>query len=115
MVIDKSEKAQVDLAWFQELHSDLQSELDMARREVNDISLMLEQSQIEVGKLTQRNAAATARLQQAQAQLERLPPHEIRAIYDQALDAQQRLFMMRGQLEKLQSDRSHLQRYASML
>ena len=32
-------------------------------------------------------------------------------IYDEALDAQQRLFVMRGQSEKLQSDQKHLERY----
>lgn len=31
--------------------------------------------------------------------------------YDSALDAQQRLFVMRGQLEKLQSDKNHLEKY----
>lgn len=114
-MMDQGKQDQVQIAWFQELQDDLQTELDSARRELNDISLMLDQSQLEVGKLTQRNAAATSRMQQAQAQLERMPPHEIRTVYEQALDAQQRLFMMRGQLEKLQSDRSHLQRYASMI
>ena len=31
--------------------------------------------------------------------------------YDFALDGQQRLFVMRGQLEKLQSDKNHLEKY----
>ena len=35
--------------------------------------------------------------------------------YDLALDAQQRLFVMRGQVEKLQSDQSHLTRYIEAL
>ena len=36
-------------------------------------------------------------------------------IYDEALDAQQRLFVMRGQSEKLQSDQKHLERYKEYL
>lgn len=35
--------------------------------------------------------------------------------YDSALDAQQRLFVMRGQLEKLQNDKSHLEKYKAVL
>jgi two-component system sensor histidine kinase DegS len=35
--------------------------------------------------------------------------------YDSALDAQQRLFVMRGQLDKLQSDRQHLDKYKTLL
>ncbi len=49
------------------------------------------------------------------AQIDKLPGGEIRAVYDSALDAQQRLFQMRGQLEKLQSDLTHLERYKEML
>jgi two-component system, NarL family, sensor histidine kinase DegS len=35
--------------------------------------------------------------------------------YDSALDAQQRLFVMRGQLDKLQNDKSHLEKYRVVL
>lgn len=34
---------------------------------------------------------------------------EMKMAYDFALDAQQRLFVMRGQLEKLQNDKAHLE------
>jgi two-component system sensor histidine kinase DegS len=40
---------------------------------------------------------------------------EIKMAYDSALDAQQRLFVMRGQLDKLQNDRSHLEKYRVVL
>jgi two-component system sensor histidine kinase DegS len=65
--------------------------------------------------LTQRNAAITSHLQQVQNQLGGTPVEEIRMAYDSALDAQQRLFVMRGQLEKLQSDKSHFERYKLVL
>jgi two-component system sensor histidine kinase DegS len=35
--------------------------------------------------------------------------------FDSALDAQQRLFVMRGQLEKLQNDKTHLEKYKNTL
>jgi two-component system sensor histidine kinase DegS len=76
---------------------------------------MIEQSQGEVLKLSQRNAAITNHLQQVQNQLDRIPLPDIRNAYDSALDAQQRLFVMRGQLEKLQNEKSHLERFKSAL
>ena len=93
---------------------DPQAELDDSRRALRDVNLMIEQSQAELGKLTQRNAAINAHLQQVQKQ----GPgsmEELRMAYDSALDAQQRLFVMRGQLEKLQSDRGHLEKYITLL
>jgi two-component system sensor histidine kinase DegS len=94
---------------------DLQAELDETTRTLREVTLMIEQSQGEVSKLSQRNAAITTHLQQVQGQFDKLPPQEIRNAYDSALDAQQRLFVMRGQLEKLQSEKSHLERFKSTL
>ncbi|HTX91984.1 MAG TPA: sensor histidine kinase [Anaerolineales bacterium] len=93
----------------------IQSELDDTYRALKEITLMLEQSRVELGKLTQRNAAVTAHMQQVQSQIDKLPREEVKTAYDSALDAQQRLFVMRGQLEKLQSDQTHLEQYKSML
>ncbi len=94
---------------------DIQAELEETERSLREVTLMIEQSQGEVGKLTQRNAAITAHLQQVQSQLDKLPAEEIRMAYDSALEAQQRLFVMRGQLEKLQNDQRHLERYKAIL
>jgi two-component system sensor histidine kinase DegS len=94
---------------------DLQAELDETTKALREVTLMIEQSQGEVSKLSQRNAAITTHLQQVQSQFDKLPPQEIRNAYDSALDAQQRLFVMRGQLEKLQSEKSHLERFKSTL
>lgn len=94
---------------------DLQSELEETERALREVTLMIEQSQGEVMKLSQRNAAITTHLQQVQGQFDKMPPQEIRNAYDSALDAQQRLFVMRGQLEKLQSERAHLERFKNTL
>jgi two-component system sensor histidine kinase DegS len=93
----------------------VQTELDDTTRALKEITLMLDQSRVELGKLTQRNAAVTAHLQQTQNQIGKISAEEIRSVYDSALDAQQRLFVMRGQLEKLQCDQNHLERYKEML
>jgi len=94
---------------------DPQSELEDTQKALREVTLMIEQSQGELNKLTQRNAAITSHLQQVQGKLDQTPPDEVRMAYDSALDAQQRLFVMRGQLDKLQSDRAHLERYKRAL
>jgi two-component system sensor histidine kinase DegS len=106
---------QEDNSRWEALQKSVDTALDQTRREMKEIDLMLEQSQLEVNKLAQRNASITAHLQQVQGQFDSLPRADIRMAYDSALDAQQRLFVMRGQLEKLQSDQAHLERYVSIL
>jgi two-component system sensor histidine kinase DegS len=93
----------------------IQAELDETNRALREVTLMLQQSQGEVSKLTQRNTAITAHLQQLQSQGANVVIEELRMAYDSALDAQQRLFVTRGQLDKLQGDQSHLQQYRTSL
>jgi two-component system, NarL family, sensor histidine kinase DegS len=94
---------------------DVQSELTETQKALREVTLMIEQSQGELSKLAQRNAAITAHLQQVQGKLDQMAPQEIRMAYAAALDAQQRLFVMHGQLEKLQSDKAHLEKYKNLL
>lgn len=94
---------------------DLQKELEETTRALREITLMIEQSKGELSKLSQRNAAINTHLQQVQGQMDTVPPQELRNAYDSALDAQQRLFVMRGQLEKLQAERGHLERLKTVL
>ncbi len=94
---------------------EMESELEQTQRSLHEVTLMFEQSQGELTKLTQRNAAITAHLQQVQSQLETMPRQDIRSAYNAALEVQQRLLMMRGQLDKLQNDQEGLQRYCSFL
>ncbi len=97
------------------LRQRVREEFEHLKSELEEIELLLDQSQIEVNKITQRNASITAHLQQVQGQFDSLPRGDIRVAYDSALDAQQRLFVMRGQVEKFQSDQQHLQRYVDFL
>ena len=94
---------------------DLQKELEETVKSLREVSLMIDQSQGELSKLTQRNTAITTHLQQIHNQLDTMTSQEVRTAYDSALDAQQRLFVMRGQLEKLQSEKNHLERFKSTL
>ena len=97
------------------LEAQVQTDLEQYKRELKEIALVQEQSQLEVSKLTQRNASITAHLQQVQSQFDTLPRADIRMAYDSALDAQQRLFVMRGQVEKLQSDQTHLNNHIAFM
>jgi two-component system, NarL family, sensor histidine kinase DegS len=92
---------------------DYQSELEETQRALREVTLMIEQSQGELSKITQRNTAITVHLQQTQKQNTTLD--ELKMSYDSALDVQQRLFVMRGQLEKLQNDKDHLEKYKMVL
>jgi two-component system sensor histidine kinase DegS len=109
-----TEEVKVNNPW-DSLKDDLFGEIEQSRRELSEISLMLDQSQVEVNKLTQKNAVITSHLQQVFGQFDTVPRSDIRSSYDAALDAQQRLFVMRGQIDKLQSDRDHLERYKSLM
>ena len=93
----------------------VKSELEETQRALRETTLMIEQSQGEVSKLTQRNAAISSHLKQVQNQIGDISLDEVQMAYDSALDAQQRLFVMRGQLEKLQSDKAHLDKYLQIL
>jgi two-component system sensor histidine kinase DegS len=94
---------------------DIAAELNETERALREIKLMMDQSQGELNKLAQRNAAINTHLQQVQNQIAKLPPDEIKMAYDSALDAQQRLLVMRGQLEKLQNDKMYLEKYKIVL
>ncbi len=91
------------------IRDDLNTEIVEAKRALNEIDIKLQQSQAEVSKLAERNATITARLQKVQNQSEALLPLDVREAYDAALEAQQRLFLMRGQVEKLNSEKKHLE------
>jgi two-component system sensor histidine kinase DegS len=112
--MDKNEKKPTANAWIA-LKDRIKPELEQSRRELKEITLMLEQSQLEVKKLAQKNASITSRLQQAQSRFDTLSHEEMRTVYESALDAQQRLFVMRGQVEKLNSDKSRINQYISLM
>ncbi|UCD98673.1 MAG: ATP-binding protein [Chloroflexota bacterium] len=108
--VEESQKSETEI-----LLEQIQTELEQARQANQEIQMLFEQSELEVNKLTERNASATGTLQRVQSQFERLPREEIRLAYDTALDAQQRLFVVRGQVEKLQSEKKNLQRQIELL
>jgi len=92
-----------------------QTDYEHTRQAIHEITLMLEQSKAEYSKLTQRSSAANTQIQQMQPHLDTIPREDIRNAYNNALDAQQRLLVMRGQIEKLQNDHAAHTRYLKLL
>ena len=100
---------------WDDFKQDIQNELDVSRRSLKEVKLMLEQSQIELSKLTARNTSITGHLQQLKTQFGQDSTNEIHTTYQAALDAQQRLLLMRSQLEKLQADQTNLANHIKYL
>lgn len=95
------------------LLGELNNELETILQEKREISNKIQQSQIEVNKLARRNASLNAQLQQNQ--LNDPASKELWGAYENALDTQQRLFVMRGQLEKLQGEEKNIERLMILL
>lgn len=100
---------------LEEIIAATQEELERTQRELRELNRMVEQNRGDVDRMAQRNTQVTAQLRQMQTNLETIPRADLKASYDAALDSQQRLFTMRGQLEKLQGDQANLERFAEYL
>lgn len=100
---------------LESLAEDTRKEYDQTQRELKEIDILIQQTSAEVDKLAQRNAQVNNRLRQVETTFDTVPRSDIQEVYTSVMDAQKRLFMMRGQLEKLQSDQQHLQRYINRL
>jgi two-component system sensor histidine kinase DegS len=93
----------------------LSAELDRIKLQVKEIRLTIDQSRSEIEKLKQRQAMEAMRLKQIQASFDTVPREDIRKAFESTIDAQQRLFNMTGQLERLQAQQGVLDQYAQML
>jgi two-component system sensor histidine kinase DegS len=100
---------------FEQLVESLRIELTQAERDQRETARLVQQSRGEVEKATQRNATIAAHLRQIQGNLEAVPRADIKRAYEAAQEAQQRLFTMRGQVEKLQSDQANQERWTAHL
>lgn len=93
----------------------VRTELDTAKKALSEVNNLLEQSQRDMDQLTQRNAAITSHLSQVQTQADLIPISDIRAAYTAAMDAQQRLFVMRGRMDKLTSEKGIYEKWVTIL
>jgi len=93
----------------------IEEEIRAAQNAINEAISSLEKMRQEVNKLTQRNTDISTRIQQTVENLETTPRADIRLAYENALDAQKRYLLIRGQLDKLQSDQQIWQHYQDTL
>jgi two-component system sensor histidine kinase DegS len=91
------------------------AEYDQIQKELKEIDILVKQSSAEVEKLAQRNAQLTNKVRTMESNIDTVPRQDIKEIYNAAQEAQMRLFMMRGQVEQLQSRQENLKRYAESL
>ncbi|HZY45382.1 MAG TPA: histidine kinase, partial [Anaerolineae bacterium] len=103
------------LTLTQQLTEGTRTELEQAQKELKEIDLLILQTGSEVDRLEQRNAQAVNQLKQLEAALDTVPRADLQVAYTAAQDAQKRMLLMRGQLEKLQSDQHNFGRIVNSL
>lgn len=111
----KTRRDQTPIVIMNSINDYLNELIEQKEKEIIENEALLSQSQMELEKLTKKNASVTAELQKIQVQSQNLSTGGIPSAFENALEAQQRLFLMRGNVEKLQSDRFHLQEQQKML
>ncbi len=97
---------------FQAFIEETQKDHEQTQRDLKEIDILIKQSAAEVERLAQRNAQVTSYAKQLETNFETLPREDIKEAYEALNGVQQRLYTMRGQLEKLQSDQRNLERLA---
>lgn len=97
---------------FQGFIEEAQKDYEQTQRDLKEIDILIKQSTAEVERLAQRNAQVTSYAKQLETNFETLPRQDIKEAYEALNDVQVRLYTMRGQLEKLQSDQRNLERLA---
>jgi two-component system sensor histidine kinase DegS len=80
-----------------------------------EIKGQIDQTQLIVDREQQRNSDLATELRTVQDNIDTIPRQDIRAKYDEALDARFRLSTMRGQLERLQTRQELLQEHQTLL
>ena len=93
----------------EQLKESLDQKIQQAQHQLEGITTKIKQSQAEIDKLAQRNIAHSTKIKEVKDKTEEFSSAAVRDIYDGALDSQQRLFVMRGQMDKLKAEQVHLQ------
>lgn len=106
---------QRDSSFFQQFLEECRKEHEQTQTELKEIDLLIQQTVGEIDRISQRNVQAANRLRQVEMVFDTVPREDIREAYTAVMEMQQRLFTMRGHLEKLQSDQRRLQQHVRLL
>ncbi|HVU12689.1 MAG TPA: sensor histidine kinase [Phototrophicaceae bacterium] len=98
-----------------DLIDNLTAEVKRVRDKLNELKIQIDQTQLVVDREQTRNNDVFTELRTVQDNIETVPRQDIRAKYDEAIEARFRLTTMRGQLEKFISIREQLERDQALL
>ncbi|MFZ5917081.1 MAG: ATP-binding protein [Chloroflexota bacterium] len=98
-----------------QLAVEAREEYELTQKALKELDVSTKQISGEVDRLAQRNVQIANRLRQVEVNIDTVPRSDIQEVYAASQDAQKRLFMMKGQLEKLQSDQKNLEKHGNWL
>jgi len=93
----------------EQLRESISEKISQAEGKLEGVTTKIHQSQAEVDKLAQKQISNSANVRNIKENTSEFTAVDVRDAYDEALEAQQRLFVMRGQMDKLNSEQVHLQ------
>jgi two-component system sensor histidine kinase DegS len=99
----------------EELLAEFRNEFQQLRARVTENQQLIEQSQLEVERLREKNVAVSSQLRRVESSFDTIPRTDIKTAYDNAIDAKTRLLTMQGQLEKLKGNQEELQYFEKLL
>ncbi len=99
----------------EDLLAELREEFERIQTQLNELASLIEHSEVEVDKLSQRNQQVAMHLMQVEDNFDSVPRADIKSAYEMSQDARQRLLTMRGQLEKMKSDQNNLSYFSDIL
>ncbi|MBN2085658.1 MAG: hypothetical protein JW748_10595 [Anaerolineales bacterium] len=91
------------------------SQLEEIKTQTKELRSLIDQSRSEVEKMKVRQASEAMRWKQIQSSFDSVPREDIRKAFESSMDAQQRLFAMSGQLERLQAQQGVFEQFSKCL
>jgi len=98
-----------------ELLLEFRNEYEKIKTRLAENQQLIEQSQLEVDRLREKNVALNIQFRRIEANFDTIPRSDIKAAYDDSIDAKTRLLTMQGQLEKLKGNQEELQYFEQLL
>jgi two-component system sensor histidine kinase DegS len=107
--------AQSAMSSRDEVLAEFRTEHDRIKGRIRENQQLIEQSQLEVDRLREKNVAVSSQLRRVEGNFDTIPRADIKTAYDDALDAKTRLLTMQGQLEKLKGTQEELQYFEQLV
>lgn len=99
----------------EELLAEFEAEYESLRKRAAENRRLIEQTQLEVNRMRDKNVAISAQLSRVESNFDTIPRADIKAAYESALDAKTRLLTMQGQLEKAKGTLEELLHFEQLL